>query len=169
MNLCASETAQELLEVTPNPGDRNGPVATMPARARAALPYGLESRITKPKGGTAYPMPATGNNHAFAFMEPAWCSACLTGGTSGGDAEPAETALAQASTVPGPLYHLARPQDPKGGSATSVLARANHPMAVAHTTPPVKSITPAMKSAVSTRVSIQLLRMVRLNRWTASE
>jgi len=45
----------------------------------------------------------------------------------------------------------------------------NHPMAVAHTTPPVKSVTPAMKIAVSTRVSIQLLRMVRLNRWTVSE
>ena len=57
----------------------------------------------------------------------------------------------------------------RGLNGRPALARANHPMAVAHTTPPVKSVTPAMKSAVSTRVSIQLLRIVRLNRWTASE
>jgi hypothetical protein len=39
--------------------------------------------------------------------------------------------------------------------------RANHPMAVAHIAPPARSVTPAMKIAVSNRVSIQLLRMVR--------
>ena len=44
---------------------------------------------------------------------------------------------------------------------------ASHPMPAAHTAPPATSVTPAMKSIVSTRVSIQLLRMLRLNRWTA--
>ena len=36
----------------------------------------------------------------------------------------------------------------------------DQPMAVAHMTPPVRSVTPAMKIAVSARVRIQLLRMV---------
>jgi len=147
--------------VTPNPGDRNGPVALWLDSGRAALPYG--SGVTKPKGGTAYPMRATGNNHAFAFMEPALCA-----GAFEGDAEPAETALAQASTVPGPLYPRStlwlRAQDPKGGSATSVWARANHPPTVAHTTPPAKSVTPVKKIN-----HIQLLRIARLNRWTVSD
>jgi hypothetical protein len=35
-------------------------------------------------------------------------------------------------------------------------------MAVAHIAPPARSVTPAMKIAVSARVSIQLLRMVHL-------
>jgi hypothetical protein len=47
--------------------------------------------------------------------------------------------------------------------------RADHPMAVAHIAPPVRSATPAKKIAVSNRVNIQLFRMVRLNCWTVSE
>jgi hypothetical protein len=38
-------------------------------------------------------------------------------------------------------------------------------MAVAHIAPPARSVTPAMKSTVSARVRIQLLRMVRLEYW----
>jgi hypothetical protein len=68
-------------------------------------------------------MRAAGNNHAFAFMEPAVCSELQT----------------------------------------SVLARADHPMTVAHIIPPVRSVTPVMKIAVSNRVSSQLSGMVRLN------
>jgi hypothetical protein len=42
-------------------------------------------------------------------------------------------------------------------------------MAVAHTAPPARRVTPATKIAVSKRVISQLLRMARLNCWTASE
>ena len=85
------------------------------------------------------------------------------------DAEGAETALAKASTVPGPLYPRStlwlRAQE--GGSATSVWARANHPPTVANTIPPAKNVTPVMTAASSNHT--QLLRMVRPNRWTDSE
>lgn len=42
-----------------------------------------------------------------------------------------------------------------------------HPIPAAHTAPPAISVMPAMNRIVSARVSIQLLRMLRLNRWTA--
>ena len=42
-----------------------------------------------------------------------------------------------------------------------------HPIPAAHTTPPAMSVMPAMNRIVSARVSNQLLRMLRLNRWTA--
>lgn len=44
----------------------------------------------------------------------------------------------------------------------------SHPVPAAHTAPPAMSVMPAMKRIVSARVSNQLLRMLRLNRWTAS-
>jgi hypothetical protein len=42
-------------------------------------------------------------------------------------------------------------------------------MAVAHMAPPARSISPAMKSTVSARVRIQLLRMVRLEYWVGHQ
>jgi hypothetical protein len=45
----------------------------------------------------------------------------------------------------------------------------DHPIVVAHTAPPARSITPAMNIAVSSRVISQLPRMARLNCWTNSE
>ena len=42
-----------------------------------------------------------------------------------------------------------------------------HPIPAAQTTPPAMSVMPAMNRIVSARVSNQLLRMLRLNRWTA--
>ena len=32
--------------------------------------------VREPKGGAAYPMRATANNHALAFMEPSLCNGC---------------------------------------------------------------------------------------------
>ena len=48
-----------------------------------------------------------------------------------------------------------------------VRVRPSYPRPAAHTAPPAMNVMPTMKSIVSARVSIQLLRMVRLNRWTA--
>ena len=43
----------------------------------------------------------------------------------------------------------------------------SHPIPAAQTAPPAMSVMPAMNRIVSARVSNQLLRMLRLNRWTA--
>ena len=45
-------------------------------------------------------------------------------------------------------------------------ARSHPGRAAAHTPPPAMSVMPAMRNIVSVRVSIQVLRMMRLNRWT---
>jgi len=39
-------------------------------------------------------------------------------------------------------------------------------MPAAHANPLATSVTPAMKSAISNRVSVQSLRILRSNRWT---
>ena len=44
---------------------------------------------------------------------------------------------------------------------------ASYPNPAAHTAPPATNVMPAIGSIVSARVRVQLLRMERLNRWTA--
>ena len=44
---------------------------------------------------------------------------------------------------------------------------ASYPNPAAHTAPPAMNVMPAINIIVSARVSVQLLRMERLNRWTA--
>jgi hypothetical protein len=46
------------------------------------------------------------------------------------------------------------------------LTGQSHPMPAAHANPLATSVTPAMKSAISNRVSVQSLRILRSNRWT---
>jgi len=45
-------------------------------------------------------------------------------------------------------------------------ARSYPGRAAAHTPPPAMSVMPAMRNIVSARVNTQMLRIVRLNRWT---
>jgi hypothetical protein len=50
--------------------------------------------------------------------------------------------------------------------STSTARLPAHPILAAHTAPPAISVMPAMNRIVSARVNNQLLRMLRLNRWT---